>query len=141
MRGRELLRSTSDQRVVSLCNIASVLSRRSHENEGYNHPTRIPLIDYDILSVSDISNVWQQERRICGVMLEIKGLIAVIKTETTRHCKCNKSNFLSFFCPFVAVCTKLSLVSLRCFERGKDWGTIGNMLKCRIPKCHCWIKR
>ena len=35
---------------------------------------QIPLIDQKILPAAAISNMWQQERRSCSVMLEIKGL-------------------------------------------------------------------
>ena len=36
----------------------------------------INLIDQQTLPVSAISNEWQQERRICSVMLDVKGLTA-----------------------------------------------------------------
>ena len=49
------LRSNSNQCQISLCQ--RPLSRRSHENEGYDHPTLISLVDQEILT--SISDVWQ----------------------------------------------------------------------------------
>ena len=61
------LHSNSDQRQISLCNINAFMRIKTNI-------TRIPVIDEKILPASAISNVWQQEKRICSVMLEIEGL-------------------------------------------------------------------
>ena len=64
------LRSNSEQRQISLCNINAFSVREVTRMNNMNF-----LDGLKGLPVSAISNVWQQERRICSVMLEIKGLI------------------------------------------------------------------
>ena len=64
----------SDLNQISHCNIKGLSVREILTDWEHDHSSEILLIFQQILSTTSVRNVWRQERRICNLILELKGL-------------------------------------------------------------------